>query len=66
MCEMFCPPYSSEPVLVTPVTGMTAVVTGAVDGIVSVMLALDVPAFTMLADTPDRLKEFRFCINTAN
>ena len=36
MCEMFCPPYTSEPVLVRPVTGMTAVAGLVdVDGIVS-------------------------------
>jgi hypothetical protein len=66
MCEMFCPPYTSEPVLATPVTGMTAVGTVAVDDIVMLRVALAVPAPTMLAVTPDRLNEFRFCINAAN
>ena len=37
---MFCPPYTSEPVLVKPVTGMIAVGTVAVDGIVMLMVAL--------------------------
>jgi hypothetical protein len=67
MCEMFCPPYNSEPVLVRPVTGMTAVVgLVAVDGIVIARVALAVPAPTMLAVTPDWLNEFRFCISTPN
>ena len=45
MCEMFCPPYISDPVLVQqPVIGMTAVGTVAVDGIVMVIVALAVPA----------------------
>ena len=65
MCEMFCPPYTSNPVLVKPVTGMTAVGRVAVDGIVMVICGVAEPTPTMLAVTPDWLYEFRFCINTA-
>lgn len=66
MCETFCPPYTSDPVLVNPVIGMIALEIGAVDGIVSVSIAPEVPAPTMLAVTPDWLNELRFCIKTAN
>ena len=60
------PAVNLHPVLVTPVTGITAVGTVAVDGIVRVMVAFAVPAPTMLAVTPDRLNVLRFCISTPN
>jgi hypothetical protein len=56
MCEMFCPPYSSDPVLVKPVTGMTAVAGLVdVDGVVSWICGVADPTPIMLAVTPDKL-----------
>src|SRR5579864_1732791 len=54
-CEMYCPPYVSAPLLFTPVTGMMALGTEAVEGTVMLIVRFEPGAPMILPVAVDKL-----------